>query len=110
VDEGFPLGAAVVEGGGVEADAVCELANGVDVFELEGGTAAGGEVAAGHAVAMKVEDAAFGEATEKGLTDEGGIDAGELGEPEGPMRVSGECEERFEDAMRVNLDGGQACV
>ena len=83
VDEGFPLGAAVVEGGGVEAEGVCELADEADVFELEGGATARGEVAADHAVAMEVEDAAFSEASEEGLADEGGIDAGEFGEAEG---------------------------
>ena len=83
VDEGFPLGAAVVEGGGVEAEGVGELADEADVFELEGGATAGCEVAADHAVAMEVEDAAFGEAAEEGLADEGGVDAGEFGEAEG---------------------------
>jgi hypothetical protein len=83
VDEGFPLGAAVVEGGGVEAEGVGKLADEADVFELECGAAAGGEVAADHAVAMEVEDAAFGEAAEEGLANEGGIDAGEFGESEG---------------------------
>lgn len=83
VDEFFPLGEGVFEGGGVEADGVGELGHEADVFELEGGAAAGGEVAADHAVAMEIEDAAFGEAAEEGFSDEGGIDAGEFGEAEG---------------------------
>jgi hypothetical protein len=83
VDEFFPLGEGVFQGGGVEADGIGELGHEADVFELEGGAAAGGEVAADHAVAMEIEDAAFGEAAEEGFSDEGGIDAGELGEAEG---------------------------
>jgi hypothetical protein len=83
VHKGFPLLAAVVEGGGVEAEGGGEFADEADVFELEGGATAGGEVAADHAVAMEVEDAAFGEAAEQGLADEGRIDAGEFGEAEG---------------------------
>lgn len=75
VDEFFPLGEGVFEGGGVEADGVGELGHEADVFELEGGAAAGGEVAADHAVAVEIEDAAFGEAAEEGFTDKGGIDA-----------------------------------
>lgn len=83
VDEFFPLGEGVSQGGGVEADRVGELGHEADVLELEGGAAAGGEVAADHAVAVEVEDAAFGEAAEEGFSDEGGIDAGEFGEAEG---------------------------
>lgn len=83
VDEFFPLGEGVFEGGGVEADGVGELGHEADVLELEGGAAAGGEVAADHAVAVEVEDAAFGEAAEEGFANEGGIDAGEFGETEG---------------------------
>lgn len=80
VHKGFPLLAAVVEGWGLESEGGGEVADEADVFELEGGAAAGGEVAADHAVAVEVEDAAFGEAAKEGLADEGGIDAGELGE------------------------------
>lgn len=83
VDEFFPLGEGVFEGGGVEADGVGELRHETDVFELEGGAAAGLEVAADHAVAVEIEDAAFGEAAEEGFPNEGGIDAGEFGEAEG---------------------------
>lgn len=83
VDEFFPLGERVFEGGGVEADGVGELGHEADVLELKGGAAAGGEVAADHAVAVEIEDAAFGEAAEEGFSYQGGIDAGELGEAEG---------------------------
>lgn len=83
VDEFFPLGEGVFESGGVEADGVGELGHEADVFELEGGAAAGGEVAADHAVAVEVEDAAFGEAAEEGLSYQGGIDAGKFGKAEG---------------------------
>ena len=83
VDEFFPLGEGVFEGWGVEADGVGELGHEADVFELEGGAAAGGEVATAHAVAVEVEDAAFGEAAEEGFSNKGGIDAGEFGEAEG---------------------------
>ena len=80
MDECLPLLAGVSQGRGVEAHALRQLAHEAHVLELERRPTAGGEVTPHHAVAVEMEDAAFGKAAEQGLPNERRVHAGKFRE------------------------------
>ena len=66
----------------MEAKRLREFANQAHILELQRGSAAGGEVAPHHAVAVQIEDAAFRKSAEQRLAHPRRIEAREFREPQ----------------------------